>query len=107
MNRLAQHSESNLLECNCNSIDEDGCVVIKMLDWDWPSSKLFEWELKRTFDDIRGLAEKTLGARAIPTLQDRQKYPGGRCIENDSAMRLKICEEVQRFSRGVLDQAKV
>ena len=87
-----------MLECNVSSVGEDGCCVINMLDWDWPSSKLFEWTLRRTLDEIRAL-----GARA---LRRQNQNADARRIE-DSAARLKACDEAQRCLRDVLDRAKV
>jgi hypothetical protein len=49
----------NLLELNVNSfVDEH--YTIELLDWEWPTLKLYEWSVTKTFAEVEEVAKKVL-----------------------------------------------
>jgi hypothetical protein len=101
---------SNLLELNVvsfASINEGGSMYnIQLLDWDWPTSKLFEWTLSKSFDEIRTVAEASIGSAAMKFRRNTKKYADSKHIEDPRVLN-SICKEIEAMLRDILAFSKV
>jgi hypothetical protein len=109
--RLAQ--VHNLIELNINSF-VDRYYTIDLLDWEWPTLKLYEWSLTKSMAEVEALAKRVLGQGGVVSAFElplelhedaRHLARSGSSEEDTQETLLKVCKDVERLLREVLEHA--